>query len=159
MENNRSFNVSKIIGSKIYKFIDSDGNTGKVHFSKCAGTPTPIFEENSKCLVDVYGKKFEVSSLEELDAINNALNNSDKSLRKIVSTPSIVIAQHNPDLYIKVLEVIREKILIDAENTKRPVIKNKYNPYETIDVIQRKISKIEKTIATQKTETTELQPE
>lgn len=162
MENKKNFNVSNIIGSKIYKFIDSDGNIGKIHFSRNALTPTLIINENSKSFVTVYGKKVEVTSLEELDAINNALNNSTKSLKKILGTPSNVIAQKNPSLYIKVLETVREKILTESDKIGKLNIKDKFlydNVYEALDSIQKKITKIEKATITNKTTSTEPQPE
>lgn len=162
MENKKNFNVSKIIGSKIYKFIDSDGNAGKVHFSRSAFTPTPIVKENSKSFVTIYGKKLEVSSLEELDAINNAINNPTKSLKKVLGTPSKTLAQNNPALCIKVLETVREKILTEADGLGKSIIKDRFlydNVYETLDVIQRKITKIEDATKVKNTTLTESQPE
>lgn len=150
MDNKTNFSIQKIIGSKIYRYIDNHGNKGRIHFSRSPLTPVICRTKLSGATyLDIAGEKIIVSSLSELDAINNALNNYRKSLKMVFSTPSKEIAKTNPELYIKVLDAARIAVCEEsdrrAKNPIRPLTENEgLQLYATLDDISKKTFKIKR---------------
>lgn len=111
MENENKFLIKNVIGKKIYRYVDSNGVKGRVHISKSPLTPLKCFTENGRTYVKLDYHQVPINNMEELDSINNALNNHGKSLQKLIETPSSVIADTNPDLYLKIIDAIRESLI------------------------------------------------
>lgn len=140
----RQFSVTKI-GSKIYRYIDINGKKGCFHLSKNDLTPVEQLQAGDKVYVFLDGHYYRVNNIQELDAIDNALNNYKKSLIKVLQTPSKVIAQTNPELYQKVLFAVRTAIYYEAQST--PMKKGGNSVYEELDLIVKKLDKINKELA------------
>lgn len=116
--------IQTLAGGKIYRYVDKDGKRGKTHLSRSTLTPLPVYtDDKNSSYVVLGGEKLQICSLLDLDSINNALNNYEKSLKFIMQTPSEKIAQGNPELYLKTLHAIRTAAII-APKTKRDRVKS-----------------------------------
>lgn len=143
---NKQFEVQGVIGNKIYRYVDRDGNMGSIHFSKNELTPSNLINSpDGKTLINLDGHYFELNNLRELDAIDNALNNPQKSLQKVLNIPSKVIAKSEPDLYKKILFAIRTSVIFNTqpENSGK---KHANGAYEELDIVAKKLNKINKEI-------------
>lgn len=156
MKNMSQFSIQKIVGSKIYRYVDGNGVKGRVHFSNSDFTPVVCStNKHGKTVAVIDDETFVINNLQELDAINNALNNYKKSLKMILSTPSKVIAETNPDFYLKVLEAIQIAVLRESSKKKthlssRNPIYDGLSDYALIDSITRKTSKIKNSVLRKK---------
>lgn len=140
-------------GSRVYRYIDSKGKKGSWHFAKNELTPVRQIVSDDKTYVNLDGQYFEINNMQELDIIDNALNNHEKYLQKVLQTPSSVIAQNNPDLYKKVLFAVRSSAIFNSDpyRTKRAKVNG---IYEELDLIAKKLNKIDREIAKSKSSKT-----
>lgn len=130
-------------GLRIYRYIDNNGVKGCYHYSKNNLTPVKQINFNDKTYVNLDGGYFEVNNLKELDSIENALNNPQKSLQKVLEIPSSIIAKTDPDLYKKVLYAIRTSIIFNTQLTNSKKARAN-SAYEELDLIVKKLTKIDK---------------
>lgn len=151
MENKNQFYVSQILGGKIYRYVDGNGTKGRVHISSNKITPLECnVDENGQSFIVLDGDTYNINSMQDLDSINNALNNYKKSLKKILSTPSDVIAKNDPDLYLKTLEAIRYAAISEGNEKFRklnnsflqPSLSSQMYSYSVIDACVRKMARI-----------------
>ena len=133
-------------GSRVYRYIDSEGKKGNWHFAKNELTPVKQIVSDNKTYVDIDGQYFEINNMQELDIIDNALNNHEKYLQKVLQTPSSVIAQNNPELYKKVLFAVRTSAIFNSDpyRTKRAKVNG---IYEELDLIAKKLNKIDREVS------------
>lgn len=118
MEKQNEFSVKKIIGEKIYRYVDNNGQKGRVHVSTTFMTPLECENQDGKNSIRVGFKHIIINNMEELDSINNALNNPKKTIQMIERTPSVFIAETNPDLYLKIIDAIRESLIYGVRGKK-----------------------------------------
>lgn len=159
MEKNKQFTLCNIIGKKIYRYIDSNGQSGRIHFSRSPLTPVKCNTvSNGSTFIVLDGNSVKINNMQEIDAINNALNNFNKSLKWILSIPSEVIAKTNPELYLKVLSAIREAVTnSDYIPNKKFTSKKQYlssERYEILSLITKKEIRIQEEVVKLKSQAT-----
>lgn len=133
-------------GSKVYRYVDSNGKKGHLHFAKRGLTPVEQIISDDKTYVNLDGQNFEINSMQELDIIDDALNNYDVYLQKVLQTPSRVIAKTDPDFYKKILYAVRSSAIFNSDpyRTKRAKVNG---IYEELDLIAKKLNKIDREVS------------
>ncbi len=132
-------------GSKVYRYVDSDGKKGHIHFAKRGLTPVEQVVSGDKTYVNLDGQNFEINSMQELDIIDDALNNYDVYLQKVLQTPSRVIAKTDPNFYKKILYAVRSSVVFHSDPY-RSGKSNVNSVYEELDLIVKKLIKIDREV-------------
>lgn len=109
---NEKFSIKKIYGSPntIYRFVDNNNNMGRTHFSHSKYTPLSCQMDEKGAYVELCNRKFYINSLQELDAINNALNNYKKSRRALINNQEYFYAEENRESALQIVYAIRQAI-------------------------------------------------
>lgn len=114
---NEKFSIKKIYGSPntIYRFVDNNNNMGRTHFSHSKYTPLSCEMDEKGAYVELCNRKFYINSLQELDAINNALNNYKKSRRALINNQEYFYAEENREHTLPIIYAIRQAIFEQEE--------------------------------------------
>lgn len=116
---NEKFSIKRVAGNKnrvgIYKFIDNNNNLGRAHVKRSKYTPFVCQMDEKGAYVELCNRKFYINSLQELDAINNALNNYKRSTNALMKNMPYFFAEENRESALQIIYAIRQAIFEHEE--------------------------------------------
>lgn len=160
---NEKFSIKRVAGNKnrvgIYKFLDNNNNLGRAHVKRSKYTPFVCQMDEKGAYVELCNRKFYINSLQELDAINNALNNYKRSTRALMKNMPYFFAEENRESALQIIYAIRQAVYEHEDTLGKLGVYNELKPINQYEADIMTLMEVSEQKASQNQQITETSSE